>query len=63
MTLSHSDSAVATATGDIVTGEYGFKLKVTDGEGQTGTETLTVNVKESRYRDSNHTQERDVAPW
>ena len=33
---------------DLVKGKYIFKLTVTDNKGLTGTDSVTVNVKESK---------------
>ncbi|XP_076437879.1 dyslexia-associated protein KIAA0319-like protein [Babylonia areolata] len=50
LTLSNMDQAVAVVTGDIVPGDYEFKLTVSDEEGQTASDKLTVHVKMSKNR-------------
>ncbi|XP_041361806.1 dyslexia-associated protein KIAA0319-like protein [Gigantopelta aegis] len=50
LTVTKADSAVAMTTGEIATGEYVFKLTVTDGEKRIGTAPLTVTVKENQNK-------------
>ncbi|XP_076456883.1 dyslexia-associated protein KIAA0319-like [Babylonia areolata] len=45
LTLTHSDRAVAKATGDIVAGDYEFQLTVSNSKDQTSSDTLKVHVK------------------
>lgn len=47
LTLSNTDRNIATATGDIKVGIYVFKLTVYDMQGQTGSTTLKITVKQS----------------
>ncbi|KAL8578421.1 hypothetical protein ACOMHN_014920 [Nucella lapillus] len=50
LTLVNADQAVATATGDIPTGDYEFKLTVTDEEDQSSSDKLTAHVKMTKNR-------------
>ncbi|KAK7091316.1 hypothetical protein V1264_009012 [Littorina saxatilis] len=50
LNMPNNDQAVAVVTGDIKTGDYEFKLTVTDAEGQTSTDKLKVHVKQDENR-------------
>ncbi|CAE1251480.1 Dyslexia-associated protein KIAA0319-like protein,Dyslexia-associated protein KIAA0319 [Acanthosepion pharaonis] len=50
LTLSNTDRNIATATGDIKVGIYVFKLTVYDMQGQTGSTTLKITVKQNENK-------------